>query len=46
MRAAATYITPDRFAVVVVGDRQVVQERIEALKLGTVKVLSVDDVVR
>lgn len=45
-RVAATYITPDRFAIVVVGDRQVVQEKIETLKLGTVKLLSVDDVVR
>ena len=45
-RAAAKYITPDRFAVVVVGDRQAILEKIEALKLGPVKVLSVDDVVR
>jgi predicted Zn-dependent peptidase len=45
-RVAAKYITPDRFAVVVVGDRQVVQAPIEALGLGEVKVLSVDDVVK
>jgi len=45
-RAADTYITPDRFAVVVVGDRAAVMEKIEALKLGPIRVLSVDDVVR
>ena len=45
-RAAETYITPDRFAVVVVGDRAAVMEKLEALKLGSVKVLAVDDVVR
>jgi len=45
-RAAATYITPDRFAVVVVGDRQAILEKIEALELGPVKVLTVDGVVR
>jgi zinc protease len=45
-RAAATYITPGRFAVVVVGDRQRIEAPIEALKLGPVKVLSVDEVVR
>ena len=45
-RVAAKYITPDRFAVVVVGDRQVVQAPIEGLGLGEVKVLSVDDVVK
>jgi predicted Zn-dependent peptidase len=45
-RAADTYITPDQFAVVVVGDRAAVMEKIEALKLGPIKVLSVNDVVR
>ncbi len=45
-RVADTYITPDHFAVVVVGDRAAVIEKIEALKLGPVKVLTVDDVVR
>jgi len=45
-RVAGTYITPGRFAVVVVGDRQKIEAPIEALKLGPVKVLSVDEVVR
>jgi zinc protease len=42
-KAAATYITPDRFVVVVVGDRKVIEPGIRALKIGTVRVLSVDE---
>ncbi len=42
-KAAATYIQPGRFAVVVVGDRKVIEPGIRALKLGPVRVLSVTE---
>ncbi|MBE0594595.1 MAG: insulinase family protein, partial [Gemmatimonadales bacterium] len=42
--AARMYITPDRFVVVVVGDREKIEPGIRALNLGTVRVLSVEDV--
>ena len=44
-KAAATYIQPAKFAVVVVGDRKAIEEGIRALNLGPVKVLGVDDVI-
>jgi len=44
-KAAATYIQPGKFAVVVVGDRQKIEPGIRALNLGPVRVLSVDEVV-
>jgi predicted Zn-dependent peptidase len=43
--AAAAHIQPMRFAVVVVGDRQVIEARIRALTLGPVRVLSVEDAI-
>ena len=43
-KAAARYIQPDKFAVVIVGDRKVVEAGIRALNLGPVEVLSVDQV--
>ncbi|WP_412061634.1 M16 family metallopeptidase [Rubrivirga sp. IMCC45206] len=43
-RVAAQYVDPERVAVVVVGDWSVVGESVEALGLGPVTVLSVDDV--
>jgi len=43
-RVAKQYIQPGRFAVVVVGDRKAVEQPLRALKLGPVKVLTVDDV--
>jgi len=45
-RMASKYIQPDRFAVVVVGDRQVVGEKIRQLNLGPVTELKVEDVVK
>ena len=42
-KAAATYIQPARFTVVVVGDRKVIEPGIRALKLGEIKVLSVEE---
>jgi zinc protease len=44
-KAATTYIQPKRFAVVVVGDRKVVEPGIRALNLGPVRVMSVDEAV-
>lgn len=41
-KAAAQYIQPDKFAVVVVGDRKVIEPGIRALKLGPIEVLTVE----
>ena len=43
-RVAQKYIQPARFAVVVVGDRKVIEPAVRALNLGTIKVMTVDDV--
>ena len=43
-RVAATYIQPQRFAVVVVGDRKAIEPGIRALDLGPVRVMTVDEV--
>jgi zinc protease len=43
-RVARKYITPLRFAVVVVGDVKVIEPGIRGLKLGPITVMSVDDV--
>jgi predicted Zn-dependent peptidase len=40
-QAAATYIQPNRFAVVIAGDRKAIEPGIRALNLGPIKVLSV-----
>jgi predicted Zn-dependent peptidase len=40
-KAAATYIRPDRFAVVVVGDRRAIEPGIRALKLGPVRTVTI-----
>jgi zinc protease len=42
-KAAATHIQPTHFAVVVVGDRKVIEAGIRALNLGPVRVLSVNE---
>ena len=39
-KAAATYIQPGKFAVVVVGDRKVIEAGVRGLKLGTVKLMT------
>lgn len=44
-KVAGTYIQPKRFAVVVVGDRKVIEQGIRALNLGPVRVMSVDEAV-
>jgi predicted Zn-dependent peptidase len=44
-KAAATYIRPDKFAVVVVGDRKRIEPGIQALKLGALRAMSVEEAV-
>jgi predicted Zn-dependent peptidase len=43
-KAAATYIQPDKFAVVVVGDRKTIEAGVRALNLAPVRTQSVDEV--
>ena len=44
-KAAATYIQPKKMAVVVVGDRKVIEPRIRSLNLGAIQFLNVEQVV-
>jgi predicted Zn-dependent peptidase len=44
-KAAATYIQPGRFAVVIAGDRKAIEAGVRGLKLGNVRVLSVDEAI-
>jgi zinc protease len=41
-KAAGRYIQPDKFAVVIVGDRKVIEPGIRALNLGPIEILSVE----
>ena len=43
-RVAEKYIQPDKFAVVVVGDRQKIEAPIKALNLAPIKVVTVDEI--
>jgi zinc protease len=43
-RVAMKYIQPDRFAVVVIGDRKAIESGIQSLNLGSITALSIDDV--
>ena len=43
-RVARTYIQPDKLAVVVVGDRKVIEPGIRALNLGPINALSIDEI--
>jgi predicted Zn-dependent peptidase len=43
-QVARKYIQPDRFAVVVVGDRKVIEPGIRALNLGPIKEMTLDEV--
>jgi predicted Zn-dependent peptidase len=43
-RAAERLIRPDRFVVVITGDRKSIEPAIRALNLGPIRVLTVDDV--
>lgn len=41
-KAAATYVQPSRFAVVIVGDRQKIEAGIRATNLGPIQLMTVD----
>ena len=43
-RVAQKYIAPDKLAVVVVGDKKVIEPGIRGLNLGAIKEMSIDDV--
>jgi predicted Zn-dependent peptidase len=43
-RVARAYIQPDKLAVVVVGDRKVIEPGIRSLNLGPINELSIDDI--
>jgi predicted Zn-dependent peptidase len=43
-RVAQKYIQPDRFAVVIVGDRRVIEPGVRALNLGPIKDVTLDEV--
>jgi predicted Zn-dependent peptidase len=45
-RVADKYIQPDKFAVVIVGDRKVIEAGVRALNLGPVSVVSAEDVMK
>ena len=45
-RAAARYVQPDKMAVVVVGDRKVIEGPIRALNLGQMTIVPIDDLFR
>ena len=44
-KAALTHVQPDRFAVVVVGDAKTIEPPLRALKLGPVRVMSVEEAI-
>ena len=44
-KAATTYIQPDRFAIVIVGDRKVIEPGIRALNLAPVRVMTIEEAV-
>ena len=43
-RVAQKYLAPDKFAVVVVGDKKVIEPGIRALNLGAIKEMSIDEI--
>jgi predicted Zn-dependent peptidase len=43
-RVAEQYVNPDRLTIVIVGDRKTIAPSIEALKLGSIKGMTVDEV--
>jgi zinc protease len=42
-KAAATYIQPKRFAVVIAGDRKAIEASIQKLNLGPIRILTIDE---
>jgi zinc protease len=45
-RAAERYIQPDKFAIVIVGDRKAIEPGIKALNLGPIQTIEIDDVMK
>jgi zinc protease len=45
-KAATRYIQPDKFAVVVVGDRKVIEAGMRALNLGPIEILTVEQAIQ
>jgi len=45
-KAAATYIQPDKFAVVIVGDRKVIEPGLKALNLGPIQVIEASTILK
>ena len=43
-RVAQKYVQPNRFAIVIVGDQKAIEAGVRGLNLGTIKVMSVDEV--
>jgi zinc protease len=43
-RVAQKYIQPERLAVVIVGDRKTIEPRIQALKLGPLRTMTIEEV--
>jgi hypothetical protein len=43
LKAAATYIQPERFLVVVAGDRKAIEPGIRALNIGMVRTMSIQE---
>ena len=43
-RVAQKYIQPDRFVVIVVGDRKTIEPAIRSLELGTIKIMTIDEI--
>ena len=44
-KAAAAYVQPGRFAVVIAGDRKAIEAGVRGLKLGDVRVLTVEEAI-
>jgi predicted Zn-dependent peptidase len=45
-RVAKKYVTPDRFAVVVVGDLKTIEAGVRKLNLGTVRIVPIDEILK
>lgn len=45
-RAADRYIQPDKFAVVIVGDRKAIEAGVQALNLGPIKTIEISEVMK
>lgn len=45
-RVAKKYVTPDRFAVVVVGDLKTIEAGVRTLNLGTVRIVPLDEILK